>query len=293
MCFTSARDVLPVMPPRALLASALFLLCSCSAVGWELPNYGFYGYVPKPDGTRLRRTSAVERFVPIGADSAPRSSEGLIAIDSTLYGDAPAWLITRVHPGVNGGEVVDSIWLEFWELRTLASVRHEDGERVKLRFDRRAVDIERTARNGRISRRRVLHEAESYGLLGIDLVLAGMPLAEGRGGALPVVTPRGNEMRWFRYQVIAKDSEARPAAVGGVVFRVVWIVEVDFDGRRSRYWIADDDRAVLRREEALERELAWRVTRERSVPLIDVAPIERLPVAGPVRAGQPKVLGRP
>ncbi|HET9133097.1 MAG TPA: hypothetical protein VFN90_02255 [Gemmatimonadales bacterium] len=282
-----------VSPRRSAVVAVLLLLGGCSAVGWELPNYGFYGYVPKPDGTRLQRTSAVERFVPIGADSVTRGAEGLLVIDSVLHEGAPAWLLTRTHPARGGGEIVDSVWLEYWELRTLASVRHANAERLKLRFDRRAVDIERTAANGKVSRRRMLHEAESYGLLGIDLVLAGMPLAEGRGGALPVVTARGNEMRWFRYQVIAKDSEARPSTVGGVVFRVVWIIEVDFDGRRSRYWIADDDRSVLRREEALERELAWRVTRERAVPLIDVAPVERLPVAGPARAGQPKVLGRP
>lgn len=282
-----------VLSRRTAVVVASLLLGGCSAVGWELPNYGFYGFVPKPDGSRLRRTSAVERFVPIEADSASRSAEGLIAIDSTSYNGLPAWLLTRTHPGRPGSEVVDSVWLEFWELRTLASVRQADGERTKLRFDRRAVDIERIAPNGRVTRRRMLHEAESYGLLGIDLVLAGMPLGEGRGGALPVVTPRGNEMRWFRYQVIAKDAEARPAAVGGVVFRVVWIVEVDFDGRRSRYWIADDDRSVLRREEALEREFAWRVTRERAVPLINVAPVDRLPAAAAARAGQPKVLGRP
>lgn len=282
-----------VFSRRSAVVAAFLLLGGCSAVGWELPNYGFYGFVPKPDGSRLRRTSAVERFVPISADSVGRTTEGLIAIDSTSYNGEPAWLVARTHPGRAGSEVVDSVWLEFWELRTLASVRHADGERVKLRFDRRAVDIERTAPNGKVTRRRVLHEAESYGLLGIDLVLAGMPLGEGRGGALPVVSPRGNEMRWFRYQVIAKDAEARPAAVGGVVFRVVWIVEVDFDGRRSRYWIADDDRAVLRREEALERELAWRVTRERAVPLINVAPVDRLPAAETRRSGQPKVLGRP
>jgi hypothetical protein len=282
-----------VFSRRSAVVAAFLLLGGCSAVGWELPNYGFYGFVPKPDGSRLRRTSAVERFVPISADSVGRTTEGLIAIDSTSYNGEPAWLVARTHPGRAGSEVVDSVWLEFWELRTLASVRHADGERVKLRFDRRAVDIERTAPNGKVTRRRVLHGAESYGLLGIDLVLAGMPLGEGRGGALPVVSPRGNEMRWFRYQVIAKDAEARPAAVGGVVFRVVWIVEVDFDGRRSRYWIADDDRAVLRREEALERELAWRVTRERAVPLINVPPVDRLPAAETRRSGQPKVLGRP
>lgn len=255
-----SRSVVPA-PPIAvsrnlilrtsfLVTSALTLLLSgCSAVGWELQNYAFYGSVPTADGRRLKPLKAEERTLRLeGADST-LIGEAEFTVDTVRDKGERYWVATKVSSDSLKRPVIDSVWLERYELRTVRSF-HQDGtgRQVRQSFDRRVVKTETRDPSGRVKKQSLMHSAAPYSRTAIELVLAALRWGPGIKGALPVVSPDGREMAWLEYQVVGQTSEAR-SVVGGLTYGNVWIVKTKLDGKEGRIWIDDAGHSVLRRSE--------------------------------------------
>src|SRR5690606_38486089 len=171
---------------------------------------------------RINRTSDADSVILAEID---------FRVDTVREAGQRNWVATRQTTDSNGMAVIDSVWLDRFDLRTLRTF-HQDAEgQIRLRFDRRAVHSEFTSPAGKLRRRKVLHEAAPYALNGIDLVIAALPLREGAGGSLPVVEGTGEQMSWLRYQVIDRAPEAI-AKGGTLVFKPVWLVEAFLGKRR-------------------------------------------------------------
>lgn len=244
----------------------------------ELENYGYYGAAPIPDGRSLKPVNVIERLrLPQGSDTVD-VREGEFRLDTVRLGRARPWVLTRRMADSQGRPVLDSVWLERYSLRTLSSWHSDADGQIRLRFDRRAVMSQFTNPAGRIRRGRVLHEAEPYALLGIDQVLATITFRIGMTGALPVVNERGLQMQWLRYTALAQVPEPR-AVGGGVLFRQIWVLNVELGGEKWRYWIDSDDRAVVRREMTDDNGQRLLVTRGAEVPSVQLFPTQPLPQA--------------
>lgn len=252
-------------------------LGACSAVGFELPNYGFYGFAPRPDGSVLAPVLSTEQMSRADGDTSV-IAEGTVRLDTVPWGRDGAWLLTRKMTIPGGVGTQDSIWFDRWTLRTLATWRRDASGELRMRLNRRSVEIDRIDRNGRSARRRVLLPAEPYAMSGIDLVVATLPLQSGYTGSLPIVLEhRPDEMRWMNFDVTR--GEAMVVVTRGVVrFRSTWIVATEIDNVRRKYWVAADDRTVLRREEPGADGSVLRFVRGGKIPRVQLAPVEALPL---------------
>ena len=268
--------------PRRPATGALALCCAaavltaCSAVGFELPNYGFYGFAPRPDGSVLVPALATERLSRVEGDTS-MLAEILVNLDTIAHEPEGAWVLTRAVPAIGGRPAVeDSVWLDRWSLRTLATWHRDGNGELRMRFNRRAVEIERTAPRGRPAKRRVLLSAEPYALAGIELVIATLPLQAGFNGSLPIVMEvRPDELRWMHFEV-ARGESILTVNRGVVRFKPTWLVTTNLEGVQRRYWIAGDDRTVLRREEPGADGVMWQTVRGSKIPRVQLEPVEPL-----------------
>jgi hypothetical protein len=251
---------------------------ACSAVGWELPNYGFFGFVPRPDARQLAPVTVIETLKLVTATDTTDVHEGEFRIDTARVQGERIWVITRRSLDAQQRPVVDSAWLDGWSLRTLRTASHSASGVLRQRFDRRAVYSELTGTDGRTKRRKTLYEAEPYGTVGVEVIISALPLQEASGGQLPVVEGFGGDLSWLTYEVLTKTQEAR-SAVGGLVFRPVWLVEVGLRGVKQRLWIDGMDRSILRRESAISSTTKQLVVRGQPVPSLQYFPVEPLAAA--------------
>lgn len=242
-------------------------------MGLELPNYGFYGFAPRPDGAKLRSLTIAERAEEILGDPPKQLGEATFQLDTAIVGDKEAWLLTRTRTGAKVVEQTDSIWLERWTLKPIQTWgRYADGQ-IRQNFDRRAVVTEKINNKGRRSKSRLLLDAEAYAEPGIELVMATMPLTENYNGALPLVlTHRPEELHWLRFRVAQKIF--LPGDNGAL--RQTWVVEGDLDGVLRRYWIDSDDRYIVKWEEPGPDGSTVRWTRGRSMPRLRAFEVDRL-----------------
>ncbi len=265
---------------------------ACSAVGWELPNYGFFGFVPRADGRALKPVTVIEVVRRIEGGDTTDLHEGEFRVDTARARGERMWIITRRTIDAQQRPVVDSAWLDGWSLRTLRTARHSADGITRLAYDRRAVQAEHVSPAGRVRRRKTLHEAEPYGAVALDVLIAAMPLREGAGGQLPVVSDFGGDLYWVTYEVLSQTTEARTLS-GGISFRPVWLVELGIKGQKSRLWVDASDRTLLRREEVLSPTARMLVVRGAPVPSLQYFPVQPLTAstAGPrshsIRQGRP------
>ena len=295
--------LLAPLPPSAIefpisrltlrLAFALVTLTTsaCAAVGWTLPNYGFFGFAPQPDARQLAPVTVIEHVKLIVASDTTALHEGEFRIDSTRTGGELVWVISRRTLDAQQRPVADSVWMDGWTLRTLRTASHRADGVLRQRFDRRAVQSEWTLPTGRVKRRKMLYEAEPYGGIGIEVLVATLPLQVAAGGQLPVVDGFDTPMAWLSYEVVAQTQEAR-SAVGGMVFRPVWLVDIGLRGATQRLWIDGMDRSILRREAVLSPTTRQLVVRGQPVPSLQYFPVEPLTSANvtgarTVRQGRP------
>ncbi|MES2304171.1 MAG: hypothetical protein V4558_01615 [Gemmatimonadota bacterium] len=257
----------------ALVVALIPALASCSAIGMELPNYGYYGFAPKPDGSKLKSLTIAERAEGIVGDPPKMLGEATFQLDTAMVGTKEAWLLTRTRTSANLAEQTDSIWLERWTLKPIATWgRFADGQ-IRQTFDRRAVVTEKISLKGRHSKSRLLLDAEAYAEPGIELVMATMPLSENYNGALPLVlTQRPEELHWLRFRVAQKVFV--PGDNGAL--RQTWVIEGDLDGVLRRYWIDADDRYIVKWEEPAPDGTTVRWTRGRSMPRLKTFQVEKL-----------------
>lgn len=214
-----------------------------------MQNYSFYGSVPTADGRRLKPLKASERTLRLDGTDSTLVAEAEFEVDTVRVKGERYWVVTKVATDSLKRQVIDSVWLERYELRTVRSF-HQDakGNQVRQDFDRRVVKTEVRDSAGRVKRRSLMHEAAPYSRAGIDLVLGALRWGQGVKGALPVVSRDGLSMAWLEYEVVGQTSEAKPA-IGGMTFGNVWIVKTRLDGKEGRMWIDDVDHEVIRRSE--------------------------------------------
>lgn len=257
----------------ALVIAFAPALAACSAIGMELPNYGFYGFAPRPDGGKLRSLTIAERAEEILGDPPQQLGEATFQLDTAMVGGKEAWLLTRTRTGAKVVEQTDSIWLERWTLKPIQTWgKFSDGQ-IRQTFDRRAVVTEKISPNGRRAKSRILLDAEAYAEPGIELVIATMALMENYDAALPIVlTRRPEELHWLRFRVAQKVF--LPADNGAM--RQTWVVEGDLDGVLRRYWIDSDDRYIVKWEEPGPDGSTVRWTRGRSMPRLRTFEVEKL-----------------
>lgn len=261
-------------PRRTALVLAFTLLfAGCSAVGLELPNYGFYGFVPHPDGAMLKSLTMTERAEEITGNPPKPLGEATFQIDTVIVAGREAWLLTRSRSDANAVEQTDSIWLDRSTLKPIRTWgRRAEGE-IRQAFDRRVVVTETTSPRGRRSKSRLLLDAEAYAEPGIELVMATIPLRENYDGALPLVLmSRVIELRWFRFRVVQKVF--LPGRDG--VLRSTWQIDGDLGGILRRYWIDADDRTVVKWEGPGPDGVMVRWVRGRPMPRLKSFDIERI-----------------
>jgi hypothetical protein len=271
---------------------ALFLVAGCSAVGWELQNYAFYGETPRADGRRLKPINVVERIERIEGLDTALVREGEFQVDTMRIKGERLWVATRRSADSLGRPLLDSVWLDRYDLHTLRSWTMDGtGRQTRLKFDRRVVKAEIVDPAGRVRKHSLMHSAAPYGRVGIEVVLGALRWQREAKGALPVVSPDGREMSWLEYEVVDQTSEPRQVA-GGMVFSNVWVVQVRLDGVQWRYWIDEVEHAVVRR--SLPRPDGSRlvVARGRPVPKLALFAVEPLPTRMPAREARNPAEGR-
>jgi hypothetical protein len=244
-----------------------------------LPNYGFFGFVPKPDPRQLAPITVIENVKVITAADTTEVHEGEFRVDTSRVGGERIFIITRRSLDAQQRPVLDSVWLDGWTLRTLHTASHRATGVLRQRFDRRAVFSELTGADGRTKRRKTLYEAEPYSAVGIEVVISTLPLQEAAGGQLPVVDGLGGDLSWLTYEVLSKLQEAR-SAVGGIVIRPVWLVEVGLRGEKQRLWIDGMDRSIVRRESVISPTTKMLVVRGQPIPSLQFFPVEPLAASG-------------
>ena len=253
--------------------AALPLVSGCSAIGLELPNYGYYGFAPRPDGAKLKSLTVAERAEPLGGDSPSPLGEATFQLDTVLIGGREAWLLTRTRWGKSVVEQSDSIWLDRWTLKPISTWGAFAEGQIRMSYDRRSVVAEKITPRGRRMRHRLLLDAEPYAEPGIELVMATMPLSEHYAGALPLVlTHRPDELHWLHFRVAQKVY--LPGDNG--TLRATWVIEGDIDGVLRRYWIDSDDRAVVKWEEPGPRGQTVRWVRGRTMPRLQLFEVQKL-----------------
>ncbi len=275
---------MPLPTIRAAFPIALLLAAGCSAAGLELQNYGFYGANPTPDGGRLKPVDAVERVRrPVGGDTLD-VTEGEFRIDTARVNGVRVWLVTRGSVDLDGSPVLDSVWMDRYSLKTIASVRRDSEGMTRLEFNRRQVRSLRITPEGRRLTWRGLHEGEPYGLAGIEVVIGAIPMRIGTGGSLPVVSGRGRLMDWLHYEIVEQTALPRMVA-GGVVFEPVYLVQGKLGARTLHFWVDPELRRVVRRSTVSPDGARFLAVLGPAVPRIRVFPVEGLPGSGSPRLG--------
>lgn len=258
---------------RSILLVALPVIAGCSAIGMELPNYGFYGFAPRPDGAKLRTMLAAEQAEGVVGNPPPVLGEATFTLDTVMVDGKEAWLLTRSRSGKGVTTQVDSAWLDRWSLRPIMTWGSTPKGELRMKYDRRSVSRERFSKGRRQGGGRILLDAEPYAEPGIELVIASMPLKEDFGGSLPIVSPlKPDELSWLRFRVAQRA--VAPADNG--VMRTVFVVEGDVNGVVRRYWIDADDRSVIKWEEPGPDGTTIRWSRGRAQPRLKVFEVEKL-----------------
>jgi hypothetical protein len=260
---------------RTVLAaiSAPFFV-ACSAMGLELPNYGYYGFAPLPDGGKLKILTVAEQAITPGSEPPKVLGEASFELDTIIMpGDKQAWLLTRTRSGVGVVQESDSVWLDRWTLKPIASWSKTAKGVIRIKYDRRLIVAERITANGRRYPSHILLDAEPYAEPGIELVMATMPLSENYEGALPLVlSGRPTELHWLRFRVAQKVF--MPGDNGSL--RATWVLEGNVDDVIRRYWVDSDDRAVVKWEEVGPNGETVRWVRGRSQPRLRSFEVDKL-----------------
>lgn len=288
----SSRAVEPaIVLIRACFCLGIGLLATgCSVVGWELPNYGFYSFAPRADARQMQPGIVRELVRRVTLSDTTVVHEGELRLDTTRVNGERVWVLSRRTIDAAGRQVLDSAWLEDRTLRTISTVRYAPEGVTSQRFRRRSVDAEFVAAGTRrVRRHKLLYEAEPYGAIGIDLVVAALPMREGFGGKIPIVPGFGEPLYWMEFSVLDRRMEPVQRA-GGIVFQPVWLVDIVSQGLKSRLWVDDATRTVLRRDESLSETERLLVSRGPEIPAVRLFPVEGLAVAAgtqrTIRRGQ-------
>jgi hypothetical protein len=179
------------------------------------------------------------------ANSPATTPDGSVALTTMRLGGRQVWQQVR-RITTDQGEYADSILLDKESLRPIQTWRWTPRGTYIVRYNHRSVEREFQPVNGQPSRWSEILEVEPYSALGIELLVATLPMGEGQTGMVPVTVDtveRG--WAWVKYTVMREiDMVERPNASP----MSAWIVDLDMNGERSRLWIAAEGKAIRRIE---------------------------------------------
>lgn len=228
---------------RSARATSLLLLAllGCTRIGLNLPSNQ---PDPQPRGRSVRPSFGwITTRRGDGAEVAP---DGSIALEVVRYQGRSVWQQVRRWQEPDG-EHADSIFLERATLRPIVTYRMTPKGTWVTRYNVRSVDRRFTPATGTGGwKRSELVENAPYSALGIELVIAALPLEEGWKGIIPVAvdtTERG--WSWLRFEVMRETSlTEKPRWVS----RSSWVVDYTLEGELTRLWITQDGHSVRRIE---------------------------------------------
>lgn len=228
---------------RAALATSLLLLAllGCTRIGLNLPSDQ---PDPQPRGRSVR--PAFGWITTRHGDGAEAAPDGSIALEVVRHQGRSAWQQVRRWQEPDG-EHADSILLERATLRPIVTYRITPKGTWVARYNLRSVDRRFTPAAGPGGwKRSELVENAPYSALGIELVIAALPLEEGWKGIIPVAvdtTERG--WSWLRFEVMREMSlTEKPRWIS----KSSWVVDYVLNGEQTRLWITQDGHSVRRIE---------------------------------------------
>lgn len=231
----------PAGPLRIATPLLFVTLLGCSRIGLNLPS-------DAPDPIPAGR-SVKPGFGWITTRTGPgaeREPDGSIALEAVRYEGRPAWQQVRRWQEPTG-EHADSVLLERRSLRPIVTTRTTPRGTWTTRYNLRAVDRRFTPANGKGGwHTSEIVENAPYSALGIELVIAALPLAEGGKGILPVVVDTLNHgWSWLRFEVM---REMNLTEKPNWITKSSWVVDYTLNGEQTRLWIAQEGRSVRRIE---------------------------------------------
>jgi hypothetical protein len=217
-------------------------LSSCVPLGMSLPSDDEQ---PIPEGGRIK--AAVGWLATRPGDAANGAPDGEMRISVVHL--AGRTLLQQVRRySIGEARFGDSVLLERSSLRPVETWRWTPRGTYVARFNHRVVErIFQPVRGASVRTTETL-DLEPYSALGMELVIASLPLSQGYHGLLPVAvdTAARGGSSWLRFEVQAEiERQERPDQKGFTV----WIVDCNNGEHssgleRTRLYIAIDGRSV-------------------------------------------------
>ncbi|HEX3928610.1 MAG TPA: hypothetical protein VHW65_11505 [Gemmatimonadales bacterium] len=209
----------------------------CAPLGLVLP---YDDAPPAPEGGRIKTSLAW-----ISANKDEENSvtpEGSLALEAKRIAGKPVWQQVR-HLNTPAGQIGDSVLLDRVTLRPIATWRWTPAGTYITKYNHREVQRIFRPRNSASSVRRVeTEDVEPYSALGMEIVVASLPLHQGYTALVPVIVdtvPRG--WSWLKITVLAELSLVERS---DLMPKDTWVVDCTMDNERTRLFVAMDGRSV-------------------------------------------------
>jgi hypothetical protein len=230
------------------LIALVLTLAACAPLGMTLPTDDIAP--PPPDGGRIKPTLGwLSTKTAQGAGGAP---EGSIEIKIVRSGHGAATLQQVRHYRKADGFYGDSVILDRNTLRPIETFRWTPAGTYIARYNHRTIERIFEPVKGSPVRSAETLDVEPYSYLGIELVIAALPLGAGYpSGMLPVAVDTASRgWGWLKFtlmqeQSIAERPDQKPFDV--------WIVDCESGPGpvaigKTRLYIAIDGRSVRKIE---------------------------------------------
>ncbi len=231
------RDTRALWPTACLVAG----LIGCVPLGLNLPSDDG---PPAPDGGRIK--SAVGWLTTRPGETTSRGPDGQIAIQVVHFAGRTFLQQVR-HYKVGDAAYGDSVLLDRTSLRPFETWRWTPRGTYIARYNHRVVERAFHPVRGAAIRSSETMDVEPYSALGVELLVASLPLGQGYHGVLPVAVDTAlRGWSWLRFEVQAEMTmQERPDQKA----IETWIVDYDNGVKstgleRTRLYIAIDGRSV-------------------------------------------------
>lgn len=217
-------------------------LVGCVPLGMSLPFEAEETLAP--EGARIK--AAVGWLTTEPGETATGNPDGQITIQIVHF--TGRTLLQQVrHYKVGDAAYGDSVLLDRTTLRPVATWRWTPRGTYIARYNHRVVDrVFEPVRGGSIHSSETL-DLEPYSALGVELIIASLPLSQGFHGVLPVAVDTAQRgFSYLRFEVQTEMTmQERPDQKG----ISTWLVDCDNGANssgleRTRLYIAVDGRAV-------------------------------------------------
>ncbi len=219
----------------ALLVS---VLSGCTLLG-TLP-YDPMETPPDPEGSRLKPSVG---WLGTHGSEAPGPPDGSVAVE-VVHIEGRTYLQQVRHIRNGDAWYGDSILLYRSTLRPFATWRWTARGTYVTRYNNRVVERVFEPLRGPARRSIETMDITPYSALGMELLVAALPLGEGYHGMIPVaVDTVARGWSWLHFEVETERSiRERPDQLD----RETWIVDCDIGPEKTRLFIVTEGRSVRR-----------------------------------------------